>query len=93
MSLDRTILLEQRLRLTRVFMVTSASSGRTNRLFHRKSIATIDAIEHVLNVANPYLAYRDCQIYLCNLEVSGFHLKHIPICTCRICSLTALMAL
>jgi hypothetical protein len=25
--------------------------------FHIKSIATIDAIEHVLNVANSYLAY------------------------------------
>jgi hypothetical protein len=38
-------------------METSASSGRTKRLFHRKSIATIDSIEHVLNVANSYLAY------------------------------------
>jgi hypothetical protein len=36
----------------------SASSGRTNRLFHRKSIATIDVFEHVLDVANSYLAYR-----------------------------------
>jgi hypothetical protein len=36
---------------------TGASSGRTKRLFHRKSIAMIDAIEHVLNVANSYLAY------------------------------------
>jgi hypothetical protein len=38
-------------------METSASSGRTKRLFHRKSIATIDATEHVLNVANSNLAY------------------------------------
>jgi hypothetical protein len=38
-------------------METSASSGRTKWLFHRKSIAAIDAIEHVLNVANSYLAY------------------------------------
>jgi hypothetical protein len=38
-------------------METSAPSGRTKRLFHTKSIATIDAIEHVLNVANSYLAY------------------------------------
>jgi hypothetical protein len=28
-----------------------------NGLFHRISIAMIDAIEHVLNVANSYLAY------------------------------------
>jgi hypothetical protein len=28
-------------------METSASSGRTKRIFHRKSIATIDAIEYV----------------------------------------------
>jgi hypothetical protein len=42
----------------RVFsMKTSASSGRTKRLFHR-SISTIDAIEHVLYVANSYSAYR-----------------------------------
>jgi hypothetical protein len=34
---------------------TSASSGRTKQLFHRKS--TIDALEHVLNVVNSYLAY------------------------------------
>jgi hypothetical protein len=39
-------------------METSASSGRTKRLFHGKSIATIYAIEHVLNVANSDLAYR-----------------------------------
>jgi hypothetical protein len=38
-------------------METSSSSGRTKRLFHKKSIATIDAIEDVLNVANSYLAY------------------------------------
>jgi hypothetical protein len=36
-------------------METSASSGRTMRLFHSKSMVTI---EHVLNVANSYLAYR-----------------------------------
>jgi hypothetical protein len=41
-------------------MDTTASSGRTKRLFHRKSIATIDAIEHALNVANSYLAYWQC---------------------------------
>jgi hypothetical protein len=39
-------------------METIASSGRTKRLYRRKSIATIDAIEHVLNVANSYLDYR-----------------------------------
>jgi hypothetical protein len=38
-------------------METSASSGQSKGLFHRKSIATIDAIEHVLNVANSYFAY------------------------------------
>jgi hypothetical protein len=32
-------------------------SGRTKQLFHSKTIATIDAIEHVLNVANTYLAH------------------------------------
>jgi hypothetical protein len=39
------------------YLETSASSGRTKRLFHRKSMAKIDAIEHVLNDANSYLAY------------------------------------
>jgi uncharacterized membrane protein (DUF373 family) len=39
-------------------MEPSASSGQTKRLFHRKSIATIDAIEHVLNVANSYFTYK-----------------------------------
>jgi hypothetical protein len=39
-------------------METSVAGGRTKRLFHRKSISTIDAIEHVLNVAYSYLAYR-----------------------------------
>jgi hypothetical protein len=39
-------------------METSASKGRTTRLFHKKSIATIDAIKFVLNVANSDLAYR-----------------------------------
>jgi hypothetical protein len=38
-------------------METNASSGRTKQLFHRKSIVTLDAIEHVLIVANSYLAY------------------------------------
>jgi hypothetical protein len=38
-------------------METKVPSGRTKRLFHRKSIATIDAIEHVFNVANSNLAY------------------------------------
>jgi hypothetical protein len=51
-ELHRVILLERRLRLTCVLLETSASSGRTKRLFHRKLITTIDAIEHVLNVAN-----------------------------------------
>jgi hypothetical protein len=38
-------------------MKTSASSGRNNFFYWiRYSIATIDAIEHVLNVANSYLA-------------------------------------
>jgi hypothetical protein len=37
-------------------METSASSGRTKRLFHRNSIATIDAIELVFNLVNSYLA-------------------------------------
>jgi hypothetical protein len=36
MSLHRVTLLERRLRLTR----------RTRRLFHRKYVATIDAIKH-----------------------------------------------
>jgi hypothetical protein len=57
-SLHRVILLERRLRLTRFCMETGASSGRTKPLFHRKSITLIDAIEHVLNVANSSLAYR-----------------------------------
>jgi hypothetical protein len=39
-------------------METSVSSGRKKRLFHRKSIATINAIEYVLLDANSYLAYR-----------------------------------
>jgi hypothetical protein len=38
-------------------METSASSGRKKRLLHIIYIATIDAIEHVLNDANSYLAY------------------------------------
>jgi hypothetical protein len=37
-------------------METSAFSGRKKRLFHRKSIASVDAIEHVFNVVNSYLA-------------------------------------
>jgi hypothetical protein len=45
-------------------MKTSASSGRTKRLFHKKSIVTIDAIEHVFNVANSYLAYRSKAVSL-----------------------------
>jgi hypothetical protein len=53
-------------------METSASSGRTKWLFHRKSIATIDAIEHVLNVANPYLAYGCVWVVIGNrIAVSG----------------------
>jgi hypothetical protein len=49
------ILLERRLRLTS--METSASSGRTKRLFHRKyRFSSINAIEHVFNVAISYLA-------------------------------------
>jgi hypothetical protein len=36
---------------------TSATSGRKKLLFHRKSIATINVIEHVLLDANSYLAY------------------------------------
>jgi hypothetical protein len=59
MSFHRVILLERRLPLTRVLYGNRACSGRTKRLFHRKSIATIDAIEHVLNVANSNLAYND----------------------------------
>jgi hypothetical protein len=39
-------------------METSVSSGRKKRLFHRKSIATINAIEYGLLDANSYLAYR-----------------------------------
>jgi hypothetical protein len=61
--MHRVILLQRRLRLKRV-LVTSASSGRMKRLFHRKSIATIDALEHVLNVANSYLAYSYCIVEL-----------------------------
>jgi hypothetical protein len=54
----RRVILHERVCVWRVFcMETSASSGRTKRLFHRKSIATIYATEHVLNVANSYLAY------------------------------------
>jgi hypothetical protein len=64
MSLHQVILVEQGLRLTRVCMETSASSGRRKRLFYRKSIATIDAIEHVLNVANSYLPYSTIQLTL-----------------------------
>jgi hypothetical protein len=37
-------------------METSASSGRKKRIFHRKCIATINVIEHVLLDANSYLA-------------------------------------
>jgi hypothetical protein len=38
-------------------METSGTSGLKKRLFHRKSIATINVIEHVLLDANSYLAY------------------------------------
>jgi hypothetical protein len=40
-------------------MEISASNGRTKQLLHRLSIATIDAIEHVLNVPNSYMAYKE----------------------------------
>jgi hypothetical protein len=33
-------------------------ADKPSGFFYRKSIATIDAIEHVFNVANSYLAYR-----------------------------------
>jgi hypothetical protein len=51
-------------------MEASASSGRMKRLFHRKSMASIDVIEHVLNVANSYMAYSDA--------VAVLHLKTVP---------------
>jgi hypothetical protein len=42
-------------------MEISASSGRKKRLFHRKSIAKNNVIEHVLLDANSYLTYRSYQ--------------------------------
>jgi hypothetical protein len=55
------ILLDQRLRLTRVLYVhfSGASSGQRSKRFflHRLSAATIYAFEQVSNVANLYLAY------------------------------------
>jgi hypothetical protein len=42
-------------------METSAFSGRTKRLFHIISIATIHAIERAFNVVNSYLACSSCQ--------------------------------
>jgi hypothetical protein len=56
-------------------METSASSGRTKQLFHRKPIATIDAIEHVLNVANSYLTYRNVFERVNRLD--GYSMKEI----------------
>jgi hypothetical protein len=52
-------------------METSASSGQTKRLFQRKSIVTIDAIEHVFNVPNLYFALcsgEHARISLCMYE-------------------------
>jgi hypothetical protein len=58
MSLHRVILLDQRLRLTRVLYghFSGATSGeRAKRFFlHRLSTATIYAFEQVSNVANSY---------------------------------------
>jgi hypothetical protein len=52
-------------------METSASSGRTIRLFHRISIVTIDAIEHVFNVVNSYLAIRFHSAGLLHISIGG----------------------
>jgi hypothetical protein len=60
-------------------METSASSGRTKRLFHRKCIATIDAIEHVLNVANSYLAYRVKGKVYAHAQVPQFPHADVPV--------------
>jgi hypothetical protein len=42
--------------------------------FYRKSTATIDAIEHVLNVANSYLAYRISFWYILTVHKTHFGL-------------------
>jgi hypothetical protein len=74
-------------------METSASSGRTKRFFHRKYIATIDVIEHALNVSNSYLAMTFQVVYnsfIRNLAATSFYLitfhnlfKREVICVCR----------
>jgi hypothetical protein len=59
-------------------METSASSGRTKRLFHRKSIATIDAIEHILIRAKSYLAFRPFYTRVCDRFVlTRLHARYI----------------